>query len=1390
MAGNPDVQFFHRLKKHGVDDGLATVILSSKKFTSKELEDWAILGLTSLKPHDAISIIKNLHFSQNTANRKSAILCSHINNFQKSLKDKEEASTHHQNSKGKGQPKQHRVQSGRGPGRSQGKSEERKQQPIQTDTKYLKDNLQYLKGLSENAKGIPGFSSPGQSVHNKDDKGKAMIPDSGKKHQGKGSKQGGDKRAAKGGDSVEDSDSSIKMEINRKGSAPADKSSLRRRFGSTDVLNKTSGNGNVYSQGSTYSTNQSGMEGLNRKFGSIGSLNVGASLNTFNLDSHCNQGRNDYPRQGRGGGHQNNRPEVVDAHVDDNNQRRRSQDGNRGQDHGRGRGNYRGRVRNRRRRGSTHQGIEVIDQEDEESDSDDSSDTSSLSVSEAGSQDPQRQRLNDFDDTKKKRRRKRKPRSNSKKEEVETFEDEGVDENKIFSYLVKSCGGFIAFGDFVKECDLIPAELDKNKWFRCHKRRFKLFEKEGEILYVSAFYRDVTLCLGYNGLFGRSKICSKTDCEHFHICKSYISGHCSFGETCRYSHNFRDASIVEHKKKLGLLEFSDKEMMIILGNRYPRICSEFLKTTTCSVGENCPKLHMCSLSLKGRCTNETDCPLGHSFDTDHNRWVLQSLEYITWLNTQSRLLLKKAVLVDQSVEASIGTEIVTQKEEPDDEDLERIEVEMKAISKKPYKKGISRENRFKTEKPDDVISFNLNQETLMESSVDVTEKSEPVNESSNKKPKKKSKQNKENVKVTWLDDDAVNIPLCVKHVVGNCSELCPKSHHHHPDQAPYVWQIKHDEIWHSFRPEYSAEIEEGFCNHLDVIDAEIFIENEAVYTVHVCVMDTSNHKGVVYEQDGIMLSDPVRLPVRRLSTQSYVEVKDKKQTASPSFITPWRWFWRDDSEAWQPFDTDNFEKTLERKYKFGQSTYLFTRENYKFKYRIDFRTFRQVNLDTMKKRDLHRRPLFVSRVDIQTKNFPNNLEITDPISKPSHFVPWDLSSDFELVELERVEPEFKTLRDKFFETMDNSKHEIQYIYRVQNWHLYQAYDMKKKNMKKEINLEGQSHDVNEKALFHGTDSMKTCQGICTNNFDFRTSGKNATMYGEGSYFAETSKYSHSYTQPGKSSERYMFQAKVLVGLYARGDRTYRRPPPRPGQTHKLYDSCVDNEAKPSMYIIFERSQSYPEYLIAYREKNAPYLATRPATAQASTAVNISVPVQQRSQKTVSQHYPVSMVTPRATTQASSVSSATPGATTHVSSASRATQGATAPVSPVSRATQGATTHVSSASRATQGATEPVSPVSRATQGATATHQQIIYPSETSMIDSTSHQSHPLSYPIGSGYHDNEPVSSVYDKRMTEGQFNQYLLEDQLERQRQTRAFVRQSEMTPQQKKKDEGCVLQ
>ena len=124
--------------------------------------------------------------------------------------------------------------------------------------------------------------------------------------------------------------------------------------------------------------------------------------------------------------------------------------------------------------------------------------------------------------------------------------------------------------------------------------------------------------------------------------------------------------------------------------------------------------------------------------------------------------------------------------------------------------------------------------------------------------------------------------------------------------------------------------------------------------------------------------------------------------------------------------------------------------------------------------------------------------------------------------------------------------------------------------------------VNEMRLFHGT-SPDVVDAICKHNFDWRVCGKSGTKYGEGSYFSVNASYSHSYAKKGVDSSHFMFLARVLVGSYTKGESEYRRPPFKDpsNPASDQYDSCVNDECNPTIFVVFYKDQLYPEYIIQY-----------------------------------------------------------------------------------------------------------------------------------------------------------------------------------------------------------------
>uniref|UniRef100_A0A8C3ALS6 Poly [ADP-ribose] polymerase n=1 Tax=Cyclopterus lumpus TaxID=8103 RepID=A0A8C3ALS6_CYCLU len=121
----------------------------------------------------------------------------------------------------------------------------------------------------------------------------------------------------------------------------------------------------------------------------------------------------------------------------------------------------------------------------------------------------------------------------------------------------------------------------------------------------------------------------------------------------------------------------------------------------------------------------------------------------------------------------------------------------------------------------------------------------------------------------------------------------------------------------------------------------------------------------------------------------------------------------------------------------------------------------------------------------------------------------------------------------------------------------------------------------ERTLYHGT--SETCvKEICVHGFNRSFSGKNATVYGQGVYFAVNSALSvqEQYSPPNADGYKYIFVSKVLTGDYTKGCHSMKTAPLRETDGIPLrYDSVTDDITKPTMFVIFNDTQAFPEYLI-------------------------------------------------------------------------------------------------------------------------------------------------------------------------------------------------------------------
>ncbi|NXN79438.1 PAR15 polymerase, partial [Bombycilla garrulus] len=191
---------------------------------------------------------------------------------------------------------------------------------------------------------------------------------------------------------------------------------------------------------------------------------------------------------------------------------------------------------------------------------------------------------------------------------------------------------------------------------------------------------------------------------------------------------------------------------------------------------------------------------------------------------------------------------------------------------------------------------------------------------------------------------------------------------------------------------------------------------------------------------------------------------------------------------------------------------------------------------------------------------------------------WDPMENelLKIVELKSDSKDYKDVQEQFLQTCQSYK--IEKIERVQNQYLWKSYQIKKCEMDKKNGSRN-----NERLLFHGT-SQESLTLINNRGFNRSYAGVHAANFGNGTYFAVNASYSahDTYSKPDANGKKYMYLARVLVGEYSLGRKGSITPAQKNvSNSVDLFDSSTDNISQPSMFIIFNDVQAYPEHLITF-----------------------------------------------------------------------------------------------------------------------------------------------------------------------------------------------------------------
>ncbi|MGH0151153.1 UNVERIFIED_CONTAM: hypothetical protein FKN15_042096 [Acipenser sinensis] len=223
---------------------------------------------------------------------------------------------------------------------------------------------------------------------------------------------------------------------------------------------------------------------------------------------------------------------------------------------------------------------------------------------------------------------------------------------------------------------------------------------------------------------------------------------------------------------------------------------------------------------------------------------------------------------------------------------------------------------------------------------------------------------------------------------------------------------------------------------------------------------------------------------------------------------------------------------------------------------------------------------------IKIKRMPLTDSDTAIIEQPESWTNMK-NKDFEIIVLAPNSEEFLKISKEFVKSCNSSSNknnvEVVQIERIQHLKQWQSYAVRKQTLDRKY-----PKATNERILYHGT-TKDICHRINKTGFNRSFCGRNATRFGQGTYFAKEASYSchNSYSNPDEKGHKYIYRARVITGKLCQGIRNLKEPTPvNPNDPNSdLCDCAVDSEKTPFIFVIFCDDGAYPEYLITFKIPN-------------------------------------------------------------------------------------------------------------------------------------------------------------------------------------------------------------
>eukprot|EP01083_Nonionella_stella_P019919 55297_1 len=246
-------------------------------------------------------------------------------------------------------------------------------------------------------------------------------------------------------------------------------------------------------------------------------------------------------------------------------------------------------------------------------------------------------------------------------------------------------------------------------------------------------------------------------------------------------------------------------------------------------------------------------------------------------------------------------------------------------------------------------------------------------------------------------------------------------------------------------------------------------------------------------------------------------------------------------------------------------------------YKIGRKTYRKTSPKVMLSMNLKRHRFYHEE---QLKNYIISHATFEKQKHTKHEVKYD---ELQLIQLRKQHDDYQLVYGEFLRSSEMIQSDVEtiIIYKIRNKYRQDAYQSKKNQMlkllKNDITL------LHEDALYHGTDILTVIK-ILHQGFLRQFAAR--AVFGKGSYFAKNARYScnQSYAKPDGDRFQHLLLCNVICGEWTVGSSSMKIPPIKPTSEHLPYETTVNSESNPTVFVTYQDDQALPTYLISFRRK--------------------------------------------------------------------------------------------------------------------------------------------------------------------------------------------------------------